>query len=153
MTPQMGDLAPDFRLPNQHGEPIVLSSFRGDKNVVLIFYPWAFSGICTGELGEVHQRLDVLDNDDTTTLAVSCDPKFALRIFAEREGYTFHLLSDHWPHGAVTQAYGVFNNDLGVGYRGTFIIDKRGVVRFTERNDIGEARDAGKYEKVLAELD
>ncbi len=92
------------------------------------------------------------DNDDTVTLAVSCDAKFALRIFAEREAYTFDLLSDHWPHGEVTQAYGVFNDELGVGYRGTFIIDKAGVVQYSVMNGIGDARDPGEYEKVLASL-
>lgn len=152
MSVEVGQQAPDFTLASQHGEPISLSSFRGEKNVVLIFFPWAFSGICTGELREISDRIDSLDSDQTVTLAVSCDPKFALRIFAEREGYTFTLLSDHWPHGAVTQAYGVFNDDLGVGYRGTFIIDKAGVVRYSVMNGIGDVRDPSEYEKVLASL-
>lgn len=152
MPVEVGDFAPDFTLPNQHGEPVELSSFRGRKNVVLIFFPWAFSGICSGELCEVSDRIASFDNDDTVTLAVSCDPKFGLRIFAERDGYTFPLLSDHWPHGAVTQSYGVFNDELGVGYRGTFIIDKHGVVRYSVVHGIGDPRDPAEYEKVLASL-
>ncbi len=152
MSVEVGQQAPDFTLSSQHGEPISLSSFRGEKNVVLVFFPWAFSGICTGELCEISDRLDSLANDDTVTLAVSCDTKFALRIFAEREAYTFPLLSDHWPHGAVTQAYGVFNDELGVAYRGTFVIDKAGIVQYTIVNGIGDARDPGEYEKVLASI-
>ncbi len=152
MSVEVGQEAPDFTLLSQHGEPISLSSFRGEKNVVLIFFPWAFSGICTGELCEISERLESLDNDDTVTLGVSCDTKFTLRIFSEREGYSFHLLSDHWPHGAVTQAYGVFNDELGAGYRGTFIIDRSGIVQYRVMNGIGEPRDPSEYEKVLASL-
>lgn len=152
MPIEIGEVAPDFTLPNQHGEPIALSSYRGHKNVVLIFFPWAFSGICTGELCEISERITSLDNDETVTLAVSCDAKFSLRIFAEREGYTFNLLSDHWPHGGVTQAYDVFNDEAGCGNRGTFIIDKAGVVRYGIMQGIGDARDPREYEKVLASL-
>ncbi len=113
MTIAVGQDAPEFTLRDQHGEPISLSSFRGNKNVVLIFYPWAFTGVCTSELCEISERIASFDNDDTVTLAVSCDTKFSLRIFAEREGYTFHLLSDHWPHGEVSRQYGIFNEDAG----------------------------------------
>jgi peroxiredoxin len=149
----VGQTAPDFTLDSQHGEPITLSAYRSRKNVVLIFFPWAFSGICTGELCELRDRLEAFENDDTVTLAVSCDPKFALRVFAERDGYTFPLLTDHWPHGEVTRKYDIFNDELGVAYRGTFIIDKAGVVRYAVVNGIGEPRDPAEYEKVLATLD
>ena len=94
--------------------------------MVLIFFPWAFTGTCTGELGVVRDRLSDFVNDDTITLAVSCDSVFAQRVFAEREGYTFPLLSDGWPHGAVAQAYGVFVEEKGAAQRGTFVIDKAG---------------------------
>jgi peroxiredoxin len=152
MPVEVGQSAPDFTLPNQHGEPITLSSFRGEKNVVIVFYPWAFTGVCTGELCELRDRIATFDNDDTVTLAISCDAKFSLRIFAEREGYTFSLLSDHWPHGATAQAYGVFNDRAGVAIRGTFIIDRNGIVRYSVVNAIPDARDPGEYEKVLASL-
>lgn len=148
----VGQQAPDFTLPNHHGEPVTLSSFRGKKNVVLIFYPWAFTGVCTGELCEIRDRLSSFDNDDTVTFAISCDAKFSLRIFAEREGFLFDLLSDHWPHGEVARAYDVFNEKAGAANRGTFIIDKDGVVRYTVVNAIPDARDPSEYEKVLASL-
>ena len=149
---QVGQEAPDFTLPNQHGESVTLSQYRGSKNVVLVFYPWAFTGVCTGELCSIRDRMGDFDNDDTVTLAVSCDAKFSLRVFAEQEGYTFQLLADHWPHGAAAQAYGVFVEAKGAAKRGTFIIDKAGIVRWLVVNDIGDARDPDEYERVLSGL-
>ena len=152
MSVDVGQEAPDFTLRDQHGHPTTLSSFRGDKNVVLTFYPWAFTSTCTGELCEIRDRITGFDNDDTVTLAVSCDAQFSLRIFAEREGYTFPLLSDFWPHGDVAKAYGVFDEEDGVAIRGTFIIDKQGIVRFAVVKGIDDARDPVEYEKALASL-
>src|SRR3954452_13998624 len=153
MTIEVGDQAPDFTLSSHHGEPVTLSSYKGEKNVVLVFYPWAFTSVCTSELCEIRDRLGNFDNDDTVTFAISCDSKFALRIFAEREGYTFTLLSDFWPHGDVARAYGIFRESEGVAVRGTFIIDKDGVVQYIVVNDIDDARDPAEYEKVLASLE
>jgi len=152
MSVEVGQQAPDFTLRNQHGEPVTLSSYRGEKNVVVVFYPWAFTGTCTGELGEIQDRIASFDNDDTVTLVISCDSRYSLRIYAEREGYTFSLLSDFWPHGAIARTYGVFHEDAGVAIRGTFIVDKQGTVRFTIVKSIDDARDPGAYEKTLAEL-
>jgi mycoredoxin-dependent peroxiredoxin len=148
----VGQEAPDFTLSNQHGESVTLSQYRGSKNVVLVFYPWAFTGVCTGELCSIRDRMGDFDNDDTVTLAVSCDAKYSLRVFAEQEGYKFQLLADHWPHGATAQAYGVFVEAKGAAKRGTFIIDKAGVVRWSVVNEIPDARDPDEYERVLAGL-
>jgi mycoredoxin-dependent peroxiredoxin len=149
---EVGTQAPDFTLPNQHGESVTLSQYRGDKNVVLVFYPWAFTGVCTGELCSIRDRMGDFDNDDTVTLAVSCDAKFSLRVFADQEGYKFQLLADHWPHGAAAKAYGVFVEEKGAAKRGTFIIDKEGIVRWSVVNEIPDARDPDEYERVLAGL-
>jgi len=149
---EVGQEAPDFTLVDQHGAPVTLSDFRGSKNVVLLFYPYAFSSTCTGELCTIRDRLPTFDNDDTVTLAVSIDHKYTLRAYAEKEGYTFRLLADFWPHGSVAQAYGVFAQEKGAALRGTFIIDKAGVVRWTVFHPMGEAREADDYEKVLATL-
>jgi peroxiredoxin len=148
----VGQQAPDFTLTNQHGESVTLSQYRGDKNVIVTFYPWAFTGTCTGELSAIRDRIESFDNADTVTLAISCDAKFSLRVFADQEQYTFQLLSDHWPHGAVAQQYGVFVEAKGAAKRGTFIVDKQGVVRWTVVHEIGERRDADDYEKALAAL-
>jgi mycoredoxin-dependent peroxiredoxin len=152
MTIEVGQQAPDFTLPNQHGEPVTLSAFRGRQNVVVVFYPWAFTTVCTGELCELSDRMATFDNDDTVTLGISCDSKFSLRIFAEREGYDFSLLSDFWPHGEVARSFGVFNDKAGVALRGTFIIDRSGTVRYSVVNAIPDARDPSEYEAVLASL-
>lgn len=152
MSVEIGQDAPDFTLRDQHGADVALSSFRGAKNVVLAFFPWAFSGTCTGELCALRDRMPDFDNDDTVTLAVSCDAVFSQRAFAERDGYTFALLSDHWPHGAVAAAYGIFNEEKGAALRATFVIDKQGVVRWSVVHGIGEARDPEKYAKALASL-
>ena len=149
---EIGQEAPDFTLVDQHGEAVTLSQFRGDKNVVLLFYPYAFSSICTGELCTIRDRLTSFDNDETVTLAVSIDHKYTLRAFAEAEGLTFRLLADFWPHGGVARDYGVFVEEKGAAKRGTFIIDKAGILRWSIIIGMGEARDADEYEKVLAGL-
>lgn len=149
--PGIGDEAPDFELVNQHGEPVRLSSFRG-SNVVLVFYPFAFSGICTGELCEIRDNLAAFEEANATVLAVSVDSKFALRAYADKEGYDFDLLADFWPHGAVAERYGVFDAGSGMARRGTFIIDADGVVRFVVVNPRGQARELSEYREALRGL-
>jgi len=153
MAVEVGQEAPDFELRNQHGEPIRLSSFRGAKNVVLVFYPLAFSGVCSSELSALRDNFPEVTRDDTELLTVSVDSVYVLRKWSDTEGFQFGLLSDFWPHGGVASLYGVFNADRGVALRGTFIIDKAGVVRWKVVNPIPEARDIAEYQKALAALD
>jgi peroxiredoxin len=149
---ETGAKAPDFTLKNQHGETISLSDYRGEKNVVLLFYPFAFTGVCTGELCALRDELPTFVNDDVQLLAVSNDSPFALRVFAEQEGLTYPLLSDFWPHGDTSRAYGVFDEEKGCAVRGTFIIDKEGVVRWTVVNGLPDARDLNDYVKAIETL-
>lgn len=149
---KVGDVAPDFTLSNQYGEPVTLSSFRGKKNVVVMFYPFAFTGICTGELCTIRDRQLDFDNDDTVTLSISCDSVPSLKVFATQENLTHNLLSDYWPHGTVSSAYGVFLEDKGFATRGSFVIDKEGVIRWMVINGPGEARSADEYLEALAAL-
>ena len=113
MALTIGQPAPEFSLKNQHGELVSLATHRG-KNVVLLFYPYAFSRVCSGELVEIRDNLADVQNERSALLAISCDPMFSLRTFADRDGLTFPLLSDFWPHGAVSRCYGVFNEQLAV---------------------------------------
>ena len=152
MALAIGEEAPRFSLKNQHGEVVSLADFRGKKNVVVLFYPYAFSSVCTGELAEIRDNLADLKNDTSDVLAISCDPMYSLRVFAERDRLTFSLLTDFWPHGAVAQAYGIFNEELGCAGRATFIIDRRGLLRWRVWNQIPQARDLDTYRKVLADL-
>ena len=152
MAVEVGSEAPDFTLNDYNKQPVQLSSYRGDKPVLLVFYPFAFSGICTGELCQLRDEFADYDNKGVQVLGVSVDTPFSLKAWAEQEGYQFPLLSDFWPHGEVARAYGVFNEDAGLAVRGTFLIDTSGVVRFAEVNTPGEARDQQGWKKAVAEL-
>jgi peroxiredoxin len=148
----LGTPAPDFELRDQHAQTHKLSSYRGRKNVVVVFYPFAFTGVCTGELCAIRDDLGALQNDTTQVLAISCDSVASLRAFSEQQGFEHPLLSDFWPHGAVAAAYGVFNETLGAAERGTFIVDRDGLLRWSVRTALGEPRDPAAYQKALAEL-
>ena len=152
MTVEVGSEAPDFTLNDYNKQPVQLSSFRGDKPVLVVFYPFAFSGICTGELCQLRDEFADYDNKGVQVLGISVDTPFSLKAWAEKEGYQFPLLSDFWPHGEVARAYGVFNEQAGLAVRGTFLIDTSGVVRFAEVNAPGEARDQQGWKKAVAEL-
>ncbi|QXE37028.1 peroxiredoxin [Streptomyces sp. GMY02] len=170
MAIEVGAPAPDFELKDNHGRTVRLSDFRaaeggagadaeggaggagGGKNVVLLFYPFAFTGVCTGELRALRDALPSFANDDTQLLAVSNDSIHTLRVFAEQEGLEYPLLSDFWPHGEISRAYGVFDEEKGCAVRGTFILDKQGVVRWTVVNGLPDARDLNDYVKALAAL-
>ena len=152
MAVEIGERALDFELRDQHGTPVRLSDFRGAKNVVLVFYPLAFSGVCTGELRALRDWPEVT-GDDVEVLAVSVDSTYATRTWSDAQGFGFRLLSDFWPHGEVARLYGVFDETRGFAIRGTFIIDRDGVVRWKVVNPIPQARDIAEYQKVLADLD
>jgi peroxiredoxin len=149
-SPAVGSVAPDFELTNQHGQKVSLASFRDKKNVVVLFYPFAFSGICTGELCALRDDLAPFQNDQVELLAISCDPMYSLKAFADVEKYEFSLLADFWPHGEVAKKYGVFQEERGFSTRGTFVIDKSGVIRWSVVNGPGEARDVAAYKAALA---
>lgn len=150
--PAVGDAAPDFSLPNQHGERVTLSSYRGRKNVLIVFYPFAFSGICTRELREIRDGLENFQGDDIEVLTISCDSIYTLRAWADAEGHFFPLLSDFWPHGEVARAYGVLNDRTGSPIRGTFLVDEGGRIRWSLVNGPGEERDFSGYRAALAAL-
>jgi mycoredoxin-dependent peroxiredoxin len=152
MPIEAGAPAPDFVLRDQNNQDVRLSDFQGSKNVLLVFYPLAFTGTCQGELDAVRDNIGEFQSDTVQVLAISVDSVYAHKVWAEREGFDFPLLADFWPHGEVAHAYGVFNRDKGFANRGTFVIDKAGVIRYTEMNGPGEARDQSAWRKALAEL-
>lgn len=151
-TVNIGDVAPDFTLKNQNGEDITLSSFRGVGPVLVVFYPFAFSGVCTGELCELRDELGTFRSAGAEVLAISCDPMFSLRAFADRDDYSFSLLSDFWPHGAVASAYGVFNETIGAATRGSYLIDTTGTTRWKIENGLPDKRDMDAYKTALESL-
>ncbi|TDQ45973.1 peroxiredoxin [Actinorugispora endophytica] len=152
MSIEIGRNAPDFALADQYGQTVRLSDFRGRRNVAVVFYPLAFSGICGGELRELRDNADEFAGHGVQLLSVSVDSVFSHRVWADQEGLEFPLLSDFWPHGAVARAYGVFDDAKGVALRGAFLIDTEGVVLWKIVNPVSRARSLDDYRKAFAEL-
>jgi mycoredoxin-dependent peroxiredoxin len=148
----VGTEAPDFALRDQHGQPFRLSSFRDVSNVVVVFYPWAFSNVCSTELADLRGVWPTFASHGVEVVAVSCDPIYSLRVFGDREGIEFSLLSDFWPHGAVASAYGVFDEQRGCATRSSYIVDKRGRVAWSVHNAMPDARNLREYAEVLDRL-
>jgi mycoredoxin-dependent peroxiredoxin len=146
----VGDTAPDFTLKDQEGNDVTLSALRG-KPVVVVFYPFTFTGVCQGELCEIRDDPSAFEHVGAQVLAISCDSRHAQRVWAEQQGYTFPVLSDFWPHGEVAKAYGVFNEALGCANRSTFVIDADGkVTAVISSPDLGTPRAKAEYEDALA---
>ena len=152
MTLELGQPAPDFELKDNTGATVRLSDYRGKQPVALVFYPFAFSGICTTELCELRDNPEVFDGAGVQVLAISCDPVHALRVWAQAQAYQFPLLSDFWPHGAVATQYGVFLADRGMAARGTFLVDVDGVLRWSVVNGPGDARPLAAYREAVSAL-
>jgi peroxiredoxin len=148
-----GSQAPDFELKDQNNQQVRLADLRGRKAVLLVFYPLAFTGTCQGELTEIRDNLPSYANPNVQVLTVSVDSAYSHKVWAEREGFEFPLLADFWPHGAVAQAYGVFNSEKGYANRGTFVIDRSGVVRFAEMTAPSEPRNQEAWRAILAEFE
>ena len=151
MTLSVGDAAPDFSLPDQDKQVVSLADLRGTP-VLLVFYPFAFSRICTGELCQLRDELAAYTDAGVKVLAVSTDPVFSLKAYKAAEGFEFPLLSDFWPHGTVAQAYGAFNEKAGMALRGTFLIDAQGTVVFAEVNAVGDAREQTGWKTAVSAL-
>ena len=151
MSLSVGDTAPDFSLPDQDKQVVSLSGLRGAP-VLVVFYPFAFSGICTGELCQLRDELDAYTGAGVQVVAISTDPTFSLKAFRDQEGLGFPLLSDFWPHGATAQAYGVFNDQAGMALRGTFLVDAEGKVAFAEVNGPGDARAQSGWKDAVGQL-
>ena len=152
MSVDVGDQAPDFELQDQDRQPVRLSSFRGRKNVVVVFYPMSFTPTCQGELCAIRDTIADFDSDDVQTLAISVDTSAVHKRWADEQGYTFRLLADFWPHGEVARAYGVLDESSGLALRGTFIVDKQGKVVYKVVNAGRNARDVDEAKAALAAL-
>jgi peroxiredoxin len=150
MPLEIGDQAPEFTLKDQNNQEWTLSKLCGDRNVLLVFYPLAFSPVCTGELDQLRDTL--AEFAGVQALGISVDSVFALRVWSEQRGYDFPLLSDFWPHGKVAQDYGVFNGKAGIANRGTFLVGTDGMIRFAEMNGPGEVRDQTIWKQALAAM-
>lgn len=151
MSVEVGTVAPDFELKNTAGELVKLSDFRG-KKVVLMFFPFAFTGTCTAELCAIRDNENDFIDADTVVISISCDSHFTLKNFQDSENFKHTLLSDFWPHGEVSRKYGVFIEERGMPNRGTFILDREGVVRWSIINTPANARSTEDYKAALAAI-
>jgi peroxiredoxin len=151
MTLSVGDAAPEFTLPDQDKQVVSLADLRGTP-VLLVFYPFAFSGLCTGELCQLRDELADYTDVGVKVFAISTDPTFTLKAFREKEGFDFPLLSDFWPHGVTAQAYGAFNDKAGMALRATFLVDAEGKVAFSEVNSPGDVREQSGWKDAVGKL-
>ncbi len=151
MSLSVGDTAPDFSLPDQDKQVVTLSGLRGSP-VLLVFYPFAFSRLCTGELCQLRDELAVYTDAGVTVLAISTDPVFSLKAFKAQENLGFPLLSDFWPHGVTAQAYGAFNDKAGMALRATFLVGADGRIAFAEVNSPGDVREQFRWKDAVGAL-
>lgn len=152
MVLNVGAIAPDFTLSDQHGEELTLSELVQEGPVALVFFPLAFSGICTGELCELRDNIQMFEDSKIRLVGISVDSVHSLRAWAEHEGYTFSIVSDFWPHGAVARDYGAFVEERGIATRATFVIGADRQVLASFETEPGQARDFNSYREVLSEL-
>lgn len=151
---EVGAEAPDFELLDTEGGKTKLSDFRGQKNVLLAFYPFAFSRNCSAEFCQLRdENADLASTDSLEIIGMSVDHLFTLKAWKEAERFPNRFVSDFWPHGAVATAYGVFSEEHGCAKRRTVLIDREGIVRFVEENPTGAVRDQQAWRKAAAELD
>lgn len=157
MALKKGDTAPDFTLSNSQREAVTLSSFRGNKNVVLLFFPLAFTSVCTAELCNVRDDIGKYDNENTTVFGLSVDSGATLAAFKLQQNYNYELLSDF--NKEVSTAYYTiydtfpFTNMKGVSKRSAFVIDKEGVIQYEEvLESAGDIPDFKEIRKVLESL-
>ena len=152
MAVEIGEEAPDFELPDSEDGKTKLSDYRGKKNVLLVFYPLAFSPICTSEFCALRDINRDLQSDDTEVLGISVDSRWTLKAWKEAEKFPNKFVADFWPHGEVGRAYGVLDEKRGTTLRGTFLIDKQGILRWMEVNPALEARDQAGWRKAISDL-
>jgi peroxiredoxin len=126
---QTGDRAPEFDLEEEPGHPrIRLSDYLGRSNVLLVFHPFAFTAVCTEEALDLQENLASFRNANTEIVFVSCDTSAARQAWKRELGAEYTFASDFWSHGETAKRYGVFNEENGAPIRGTFLIDRHGVV-------------------------
>ena len=137
-----GDRAPEFDLEEAFDRPRVrLADYLGRSNVLLVFHPFAFTPVCEEEALDLQENLASFESAETEVILVSCDSAPARRAWREQLKLGYTLASDFWPHGAVSRAYGVFDEDRGAPVRGTFLIDKTGVVVWSLVNEDNTRRE------------
>lgn len=149
--PHPGTPAPAFQSRNQFAQPVSLAGLRG-QSLLLVFFPYAFTAVCSGELRALRDRRDEITQRGCRIVAVSTDTVFTLRALDEAENLGFPLLADHWPHGEIASAYGVFDEAMGCAQRVTFLIDAEGIVQWHHSSDLPVPRDVNAPLQALTQM-
>jgi peroxiredoxin (alkyl hydroperoxide reductase subunit C) len=152
-APDVGQQAPEFRLRGPGGQPVTLSEYRGDKNVVLIFFPFAFSPVCSHQLPEANDVLGPrLEELDTVVFGISVDSHWANTAFARHLGLRFPLLSDF--RREASAAYGMLVPGAGFSGRGTFVVDRHGRIAYRDlAEDLGDLDRVPEIQRVVSALE
>jgi peroxiredoxin (alkyl hydroperoxide reductase subunit C) len=149
---KIGDQAPDFTLPSVSGEKVTLSRYRGKKNVVISFVPAAWTPVCSDQWPGYNIVKDMFDMNDGVLLGITVDNIPTLYAWTKQMGKLwFPVLSDFWPHGEVAARYGVLRSG-GVSERALFYIDKKGIIRDIQVNDINKRPDLEYCATVLEQI-
>jgi peroxiredoxin len=150
---KVGDVAPDFTLTDTNQVRVSLSDFRGKKNVLLVFYPLAYSPVCSTQIPSYQKIYDRFEDLDTDVVAISVDSIFTHKAWAEGlGGISYPLLSDFWPHGAVAEKYGLMRKEDGYSDRALLIVDKAGKIRYIDVVDPKELPEIEPVFDVLKSL-
>ena len=149
MPLEIGTPAPVFTLLNQDREPVSSDDLRGAP-AVIVFIPFAFTRTCEGELCQIRDEYSLFNEAGARVVAITCNTLHANKVWREQQGFQFDLLSDWWPHGAVSRLYDTFNEDFGYAERTTYFLDENGIITQVERSDhLGRARDFDSYRTAL----
>ena len=148
----VGSPAPDFLLPDHRGGKVQLSLFQGKQAVLLVFFPFAFTEVCSSEFAALDLYVNKLHQQGVQVFGISCDSPYSLAAFASHKQISVDLLSDFWPHGDVSRQYGVMLEDKGFAMRGSFLVDRRGQIAWTQIIGPAEERDPSGYEAAVAAL-
>jgi peroxiredoxin (alkyl hydroperoxide reductase subunit C) len=147
-----GDEAPDFTLPSIKGEKVSLSQFRGKQNVVISFVPAAFTPVCSEQWPGYNMVKDIFETNEAVLLGITTDNTPTLFAWTEQMGGVwFPVLSDFWPHGKVSDLYGVLRTE-GTSERALFVIDKKGIVRYIDIHDINQRPDLAILVREIEKL-
>jgi peroxiredoxin len=149
--PTIGQPAPDFTLPSTSGQEVQLSSFRGRENVLVAFFPLAFTGVCTAEMCAFSEDYSRFEKAGTRVLPVSVDAVPSLKAFKEKERMSLDLLSDF--HRTASRAYGVLLEDKNLSQRAYFLVDKQGLLRWSHvEAELGHRREDAELLEQIARL-
>jgi peroxiredoxin len=155
MSIQIGQKAPNFSLTSTDRTEVTLEQYKG-KNLLLLFFPLAFTGVCTAELCSTRDNIGVYEKADAEVLAVSVDSSAALKVFKDQNQFNFTLASDFnkTASTAYDTIYDVFGGGMkGVSKRSAFVVDKEGVIRYAEvLENAGELPNFDQIQKTLASL-